>query len=114
MHWTYDGEADALYIYLAERPPVSQHEMADGTTVDLDSEGVPVGVEVLGATRGWDYAAVIDRFQIAEVEALIDVAFLFAHPTAAPPAGARKPTFPAGAIHAESGNEELRAFHSAA
>ncbi|HET9689757.1 MAG TPA: DUF2283 domain-containing protein [Acidimicrobiales bacterium] len=51
-----------LYIYLAEgRQVVDQIEMEDGSVVDVDNGGRPVGVEVLNLER-WDVTAVFDGF----------------------------------------------------
>ena len=48
---TYDPEADAAYIYLAEAEIAESEEVADGFVLDFDGEGRIVGIEVLNASR---------------------------------------------------------------
>ncbi len=64
MRWTFDTDADALYVYLAEGSPAGQVPMPDGTVVDVDETGRPVGVEVLRPWAEWDIDAVVERFQV--------------------------------------------------
>ncbi|APT93154.1 hypothetical protein CPHO_09930 [Corynebacterium phocae] len=62
MHMTYDGEADAAYITLAEEsaPSESAQQVAfidtpNGQTqliLDVDSEGYLIGIEILAASAG--------------------------------------------------------------
>lgn len=51
MRITYDPEVDALYIELKSTPPVDSIDLAEGVTVDLDADGLVVGIEVLDAKR---------------------------------------------------------------
>ena len=51
MKITYDPEADALYIMLCETKPGDSVDIEEGVTVDLDSDGHIIGIEVLGASR---------------------------------------------------------------
>lgn len=64
--YTYDEEADALYILLvAESEAVIQRtvELSDRLHVDVDADGHPVGIEILYPTRGTvDLAGVRERF----------------------------------------------------
>lgn len=53
--YTYDEEADALYVLLAPEPEVAIErtvELGDRLHVDLDAQGQPVGVEILYPTQG--------------------------------------------------------------
>ena len=46
---TYDPEADALYVRLSDQPRKGPTlEVTDSYMVDLDADGEPVGVELLG------------------------------------------------------------------
>ena len=49
MKIEYDPEADALYIQLREAIPKKNIDVAEGVTVDLDKEGIIVGLEILWA-----------------------------------------------------------------
>ena len=51
MKITYDPEADALYILLHQAAPEDSIDIEDGVTVDLDSDGHVVGIEVLDASK---------------------------------------------------------------
>lgn len=44
---TYDPEVDAMYIQWSDQPVANTREMPDGTVVDYDAQGQPVGVELL-------------------------------------------------------------------
>jgi uncharacterized protein YuzE len=48
---TYDPEADAAYIYLADATVAESEEVADGVVLDFDDGGRVVGIEVLNASR---------------------------------------------------------------
>ncbi len=47
MKIEYDQEANALYITLREAPVAKTNEITDTFIVDLDSEGRPIGIEIL-------------------------------------------------------------------
>jgi len=51
MKITYDPEADALYIQLREAQPADSLDIEEGVTVDLDSQGHMIGLEVLDASK---------------------------------------------------------------
>jgi uncharacterized protein YuzE len=44
---TYDPEADATYVSLADTPVTKTRQFGDSVSVDLDQIGNPVGVELL-------------------------------------------------------------------
>lgn len=48
MRTTFDAEASATYVYLTDRPVARTASLSDSVNVDLDAEGTPCGVEVLG------------------------------------------------------------------
>lgn len=65
--YTYDEEVDALYILLVAEPEASiarTEEISDRLHVDLDGQGVPVGIEILYPGLGFDLAPVRERFAI--------------------------------------------------
>lgn len=51
MKITYDPEADALYIELRGARPADSLDIEEGVSVDLDSEGHIIGLEVLDASK---------------------------------------------------------------
>jgi uncharacterized protein YuzE len=53
--YTYDEEADALYVVLApelRRRPRGPQELGERLHVDEDANGLPVGVEILYPSLG--------------------------------------------------------------
>lgn len=69
MFVTYDSEADALYVRLAD-PDVEvaeTDEVVDARImVDYDAAGGVIGVEILGATRSLDLTGVPEADKVAE------------------------------------------------
>ena len=47
MRITYDEQADAMYTYFSELPVADTKRLGEGVFVDLDSEGVIRGLEIL-------------------------------------------------------------------
>jgi uncharacterized protein YuzE len=66
--YTYDAEADVLYVLLAEEREAGvdrTEELGPNLHVDLDSDGEIVGVEFLyPRTHGVDVASVKERYGI--------------------------------------------------
>ena len=50
MRIEYDPEADALYIHLREVSVGDSVDIEQGVTVDLDTDGHIIGVEILDAS----------------------------------------------------------------
>ena len=56
MKITYDQEADAIYILLANRKPSHAIEVEEGINYDVDEQGHLIGIEILDAsTRYKDF-----------------------------------------------------------
>ena len=53
MIFSYDNDADALYIEIANSPIARTRQLDEGTLVDLDEPGQVVGIEVLRPARDW-------------------------------------------------------------
>lgn len=51
MRVTYDQDADAMYIYLTERPVMKTVPVSGRVMVDLDEDGNLRGVEMLFASK---------------------------------------------------------------
>ena len=54
MRVTYDKDADALTIYLAEAPVEETSNIAPGVEVDFDSGGRVIAIEFLHASEDYD------------------------------------------------------------
>lgn len=64
--YTYDEEADALYVLLASDAEIEIHrtvELDERLHVDVDAAGNPIGIEILYPTKGVaDLKPLRDRF----------------------------------------------------
>jgi uncharacterized protein YuzE len=67
MRWTFDLDANALFIYLTDEPSAAQVEMSDGVVVDVDNHGQAVAVEVLSPSAGWNLDEIVARFNLDAV-----------------------------------------------
>ena len=57
MNVHYDPEIDSLYIDLNARAGADAQEVADGFVVDLDADGLPVGIDIQHASHNLDLSA---------------------------------------------------------
>ena len=51
MKIEYDGEVDIMYIELTDSRIKESDEISEGVIVDYDSGGLPVGIEILDASK---------------------------------------------------------------
>ncbi len=56
MKLHYYPETDSLYIELADGAAHETREVADGLNIDLDDQGLIVGIDIDGASRKLDLA----------------------------------------------------------
>jgi len=69
MRWTYDGKANALYVYLREAVVARQVIIdPDGVVMDVNTDGSPVGLEVIAPIAGFDLDAIRERFALTDEE----------------------------------------------
>lgn len=64
----HDLEADALYITLKEGIVARTIDLDSGTLVDVDSDGRPLGLEVVHPHRAWPIEEFIRRFDVPDAE----------------------------------------------
>ena len=67
MNYSYDREADALYIALSDSPVDTTKQIDAGIMVDIAESGQLVGVEVLRPMRSWStttLGGVLIRFDV--------------------------------------------------
>ncbi len=72
MNISYDPKADAIYIQLRDAAVDDTIEAGRYVFVDVDAEGVPIGVELLFAGRAWkasDAASLTVNIALPEVAA---------------------------------------------
>ena len=51
MKIEYDQEANALYITLREALVATTNEVTDNLIIDVDADGSPIGIEILGVRQ---------------------------------------------------------------
>jgi uncharacterized protein YuzE len=54
MKLLYYPDTDSLYIDLNAKPGADVLEIVDGLVVDIDEEGLPVGIDIQHASRHLD------------------------------------------------------------
>ena len=64
---TYDEEADAIYVSLADGTYAYGEELDPERRVDYASDGTPIGVELLCVSTGVDLRSLPNQQAIAEV-----------------------------------------------
>lgn len=68
MNYSYDADADALYIRVREVLIDHQVEMSDGVVLDVASDGRLVGIDVMDPSADWDVASIISSHQLEPSE----------------------------------------------
>lgn len=61
MKLFYCPDTDSLYIDLNAKPGADVLEIADGLIVDIDEEGLPVGIDIQHASRRLDLSTLETR-----------------------------------------------------
>ena len=56
MRLSYDNETDSLYVHFSERPGTTAREVADGVVIDVDANGIIVGMDIEDASARIDLA----------------------------------------------------------
>jgi uncharacterized protein YuzE len=64
MIFSYDDDADALYIAITDSPIARTRRFDEGTLVDLDESGQVVGIEVLRPARDWPLEEIEASFRL--------------------------------------------------
>ncbi len=48
----YDREADALYVYLSDKPYAYGRDLDNERRIDYAADGTPIGIELLSVSKG--------------------------------------------------------------
>ena len=67
MKLKYDPEADAIYIYLSEKPYAYGTDLDDERRIDYASDNTPIGVELLCASDGVNIDGLPHKDEIVDV-----------------------------------------------
>ncbi len=60
MKIEFDKQADALYIYIQEKPVNKTKEIEEGILVDFDEENRLIGLEILDVTKRFSLADIVN------------------------------------------------------
>jgi uncharacterized protein YuzE len=90
---SYDLDADALYIELADSQAGRTVQVDVGTLVDLDLAGNVVGIEVIQPARMWPLGEILARFNVSDDDAR-ELRAYFAHPAQLVPPAHPAPCVP--------------------
>ncbi|MXY78015.1 MAG: DUF2283 domain-containing protein [Acidimicrobiia bacterium] len=71
MIFSYDYDADALYIEITDSPVARTRQFDEGTMVDLDESGEVVGIEVLRPARAWPLKVIRASYELPDGDARI-------------------------------------------
>lgn len=66
MKVNYDVKADAMYVYLSNKPYAYGRDLDDWRRVDYSAEGLPVGVEILNVSEGVNVSGLPNLRKLAE------------------------------------------------
>lgn len=67
MELKHDKQADAIYIYLSDKPYSYGKDLDDERRVDYASDNTPIGVELLNVSKGVNLDGLPRRAEIAKV-----------------------------------------------
>lgn len=67
---SYDLDADALYVKLADQKVARTAEIDEGTLVNLDADDNIVGIEVIQPERQWPLDEILRSFGVSPEQAL--------------------------------------------
>lgn len=76
MYYSYDLQADALYVGFIPAVATETHRIDEGTLVDVDDQGTIIGIEFINPSRKWPFDQICDRYSLTTeqrqlVEALL-------------------------------------------
>ncbi len=54
MRLKYDKQADAIYIYLSDKPYAYGKDLDNERHIDYDADDIPMGIELLCVSEGVD------------------------------------------------------------
>jgi uncharacterized protein YuzE len=67
LRYEYDRDADAIYVYLSEKPYAFGEDIGKERRVDYAADRTPIGVELTCVSHGVDLADLPARDELAEL-----------------------------------------------
>ena len=67
MKLKHDAQADAVYIYLSDKPYAYGTDLDDERRIDYAADNTPIGVELLCVSKGVNLDSLPRKDEIAEV-----------------------------------------------
>lgn len=82
MYYSYDLQADALYVGFVPAMATETRAIDEGTLVDVDDQGRIIGIEVINPARQWPFDQICEKYNLtAEQRQLVE---MFLPPEAEP------------------------------
>ncbi len=73
MKIEFDRQADALYIYIQEKPVNKTKEIEEGILVDFDEDNRLIGLEIMDVTKRFSLADIVNlQIENLPVESVSD------------------------------------------
>lgn len=67
MEFKHDAQADAIYIYLSNKPYAYGKDLDDERRIDYASDNTPIGVELLCVSKGVNLDRLPCKDEIADI-----------------------------------------------
>ena len=67
MKMKYDPEADAVYIYLSDKPYAYGKDLDDERRIDYSSDNTPIGIELLCVSKGVNPGDLPEQHKIVDL-----------------------------------------------
>lgn len=67
MEFKHDAQADAIYIYLSNKPYAYGKDLDDERRIDYASDNTPIGVELLCVSKGVNLDGLPCKDEIADI-----------------------------------------------
>ena len=72
IKYTYDKDADAIYIYLSDKPYSYTVELDDSRNINYAEDDTPIGIELLYASGGVNIGNLPDVQAVEQVIKVLD------------------------------------------
>lgn len=74
MYYSYDLQADALYVGFVPAMAAETRIIDEGTLVDVDDQGRIIGIEVINPDRQWPFDQICEEYNLTrEQRQLVEV-----------------------------------------
>ena len=76
LRYEHDPEADAIYVYLSDKPYAYGEDLSPERRVDFSADGTPIGVELTCLSGGVSLAGLPASGEVGDLLAKLNVKML--------------------------------------